>query len=53
LEDGHLGGRVLHGDAVGAEAEVGLAADDVLAGGVVEVAVDDLGERKGKWREGR
>ena len=42
LEHGHLGGGVLHGDAVGAEVQVGLAATDVGGGWLVQVTVDDL-----------
>lgn len=42
LQDCHLRRRVLHRDTVGAQAQVGLAAADVLALGVVEVAVDNL-----------
>ena len=47
LQDSHLGGRVLHGDAVGAELEVG---DPALrdGSGVVQVAVHNfLGKREG------
>lgn len=48
LEHGHLGRGVLHGDAVGPQPQVRAAAVDVLAMGVIEVAVHDLlgqGER--------
>ena len=53
LEHGHLRGGVLHGDAVGPEAEVALAPHDVLVGGVVQVGVEDLlGEGEGAVEPG-
>lgn len=48
LEDGHLSGGILAGDAVGAELEVALAALDLLVMGIIQVRVEDLlgvGER--------
>lgn len=42
LQHGHLSGGVLHGHAVGTQAQVGAAAIDLLAGWVVQVTVDDL-----------
>jgi len=48
LEQGHLGGGVLASNAVRAELQVRLAADNVLVLGVVQVTVDDLlGEGEG------
>ena len=47
LQQGHLGGGVLHGDAVGVEVGVALAAHEVLALRVEEVVEEDLlGERE-------
>lgn len=42
LQNGHLGGGILAGHAVGAQLEIRDAALDVLAVGVVEVRVQDL-----------
>lgn len=42
LEDGHLGGGILAGNAIGAEAEVRGTALNVLLMGVVQVRVEDL-----------
>ena len=42
LEDGHLGGGVLAGDAVGAQLQVRLATLNLLAMGIVQVRVEDL-----------
>ena len=42
LENGHLGGGILAGDAVGPQPEVGDAPLDVLAVRVVEMGVEDL-----------
>ena len=47
LQQRHLGGGVLHGDAVGVEVGVALAAHEVLALRVEEVVQEDLlGERE-------
>ena len=59
LQNGHLRCRILHRDSVRPQAQVGDAALDVLALGVVEVTVDDLffcfrldqREKRGKERE--
>eukprot|EP00053_Salpingoeca_punica_P020385 m.211399 g.211399 ORF g.211399 m.211399 type:complete len:843 (+) comp18318_c0_seq1:197-2725(+) len=48
LQHSHLRGGVLHGHAVRAEAQVALAADNLLLGGLVDVAIENLlreGER--------
>lgn len=48
LEDGHLGGGILAGDAIRAESEVGDTTLDLLALRVVQVRVEDLlGEGQG------
>ena len=47
LQDGHLGGGVLHGDAVWTELEIGLAGDQFLSFGVIQMTKEDL-FRKGK-----
>lgn len=48
LQHCHLSGGILHGHAVGPQAQVRAAAIDLLAGWVIQVTVDDLlrqGER--------
>ena len=42
LQDGHLSGGILAGDAVRSQSQVGLAALDVLAVRIVQVRVEDL-----------
>ena len=47
LQQGHLGRRVLHGDPVGPQIDIGAAAFDLFVLGVVEVVEEDLlGERE-------
>ena len=47
LQERHLRGGVLHGDAVGAEVGVGLASLELLVLGIVEVVDEDLlGQRE-------
>lgn len=42
LKDGHLGGSILAGNAVGAKSEVGDTTLDLLSMGIVQVGVENL-----------